>query len=228
MDPMTSQPSRTSAVARRAWCWTALPVLALLAACGTTEVETRPVIPPPLVERIPVVVGVYIPAEFRAKVHREKRNGAAYAISLGAGQADGFQRLLEAMFERAVPVPSADAGARTDPEIRGVLEPVLEEFAFITPAEAGGNLYAVSLKYRINRYSPTGELIESWRFTGYGTQTAGALGTKAKEALQQATALAMRDAAAKIATELREQAVVRGLLPGEAGQAPVEVVPPGP
>jgi recombinational DNA repair ATPase RecF len=109
-----------------------------------------------------------------------------------------------------------------------VLEPVLEEFAFITPADAGSNLYAVSLKYRINGYTPTGELRDSWQFTGYGTQAAGSLGSRGKEALQRATALAIRDAAARLATELRDQAVIRGLLLGEASQAPAEVVPPGP
>lgn len=227
MQPMTARTLRGSDGERLASLWAALAGLAVLAACGTTEFVSKPAIPEPLVEKIPVVVGVYIPAEFREQVHREKRNGAAFAISLGAGQANGFQRLLDAMFVRTVPVPAADAGARTDPAIRGVLEPVLEEFAFITPAEAGSNLYAVSVKYRINGYTPTGQLIDSWRFTGYGTQAAGSLGTKAKEALQQATALAIRDAAAKLATELRDQAVIRGLLPGETGQAPVELVPPG-
>lgn len=205
-----------------------LSLLALVSACGTTEFEARPVIPPPLITRIPVVVGVYIPAEFREKVHREKRDGTEYAIAVGKGQADGFVRLLDAMFTRTVAVPSVDAGARTDPEIRGVFEPVLEEFAFITPADSGSDLYAVSVKYRINGYSPTGQLVESWTFTGYGTQSSSSLGSGRKEALQQATALALRDAGAKLATEFREQAVVRGLLPADAGPAPVEVVPPGP
>lgn len=205
-----------------------LSLLALVSACGTTEFEARPVIPPPLITRIPVVVGVYIPAEFREKVHREKRDGTEYAIAVGKGQADGFVRLLDAMFTRTVAVPSVDAGARTDPEIRGVFEPVLEEFAFITPADSGSDLYAVSVKYRINGYSPTGQLVESWTFTGYGTQSSSTLGSGRKEALQQATALALRDAGAKLATEFREQAVVRGLLPADAGPAPVEVVPPGP
>jgi len=43
--------------------------------------------------------------------------------------------------------------------------------------------------------------------------------------------LAMRDAAAKLATEFRDQAVVRGLLPalpGAATEVPVEVAPPPP
>ena len=224
---MSSSSSGSRCAGRRGWS-AVLPVLALLAACGTTEFEAKPVIPPPLVTKIPVVVGVYVPPEFSGKVHREKRNGAEYAIALGQGQADGFMRLLEALFLRAVPVPSVDAGARTDPEIRGVLEPVLEEYAFITPADSGSKLYAVSLKYRINGYDPAGRLVDSWSFTGYGAHSLEGMGTSATEALQKATALAMRDAGAKLATEFRDQAVVRGLLPAEAEQAPVEVAPPGP
>lgn len=228
MEPMSHRQLRARETARGPWRRVVPPLLALLSACGTTEFEAKPVIPQPLITRIPVVVGVYIPAEFREKVHREKRDGSEYAIAVGKGQADGFVRLLDAMFARTVAVPSVDAGASTDPEIRGVFEPVLEEFAFITPADSGSDLYAVSVKYRINGYSPTGQLVESWTFTGYGTQSSSALGSGRKEALQQATALALRDAGAKLATEFREQAIVRGLLPADAGQPPVEVVPPGP
>jgi len=49
---------------------------------------------------------------------------------------------MTAMFTRVVPVPSVDAGAATDPEIRGVLEPVLEDFSFVTPRETGTSVYA--------------------------------------------------------------------------------------
>jgi hypothetical protein len=46
--------------------------------------------------------------------------------------------------------------------------------------------------------------------------------------LQRATTLAMRDAGAKLVTEFREQAIVRGLLPaGLEAEAPLEVqLPP--
>ena len=50
--------------------------------------------------------------------------------------------------------------------------------------------------------------------------------TQGKPALQQATALAMRDAGAKLATEFREQAIARGLLSAEAEQPPAEVAAP--
>jgi len=227
---MKHLPFRGRSTARRVAARGLLPTLglALLAGCGTTKLEAQPSFPAPLITPIPVVVGVYIPAQFGASVHEEKRDGVGYSIAVGKAQAAGFQRLLTAMFTRAVPVQAVDAGAATDPEIRGVLEPVLEEFSFITPRDAGTPLYAVSLKYRVNAYTPTGELFESWTFTGYGAQPASNMPGQGMAALQRATTLAMRDAGAKLVTEFREQAIVRGLLPaGPEAEAPLEVqLPP--
>jgi hypothetical protein len=201
-------------------------VLALVAGCGTTQFEVQPRIPTPLVTRIPIVVGVYLPPEFRDKVHREKREGVDVAISIGKAQSEGFMRLMNAMFTRAVPVPAADAGAQTDPEIRGVIEPVLEDFAFVTPAESGSDTYAVSLRYRFNGYRPDGKFVDSWTFTGYGAAANAGMLSRGTEALQKAAQLAMRDAGARLATEFREQAVVRGLLPEVAPSPGTEVVAP--
>jgi hypothetical protein len=211
--------------------WALLGVLAaavLLAGCAPTQFEVRSVIPPPLVTRIPVVVGLHLPPGFRTAVHREEREGAEYVMEIGRAQTEGFERLMAAMFTRAVPVASVDAGAATDPEIRGVLEPVLEDFSFVTPRETGRSMYAVSLKYRIIAYSPAGQLVESWTFTGYGAQASSPIPTQGTESLRQATALAMRDAGAKLAAEFREQAIARGLLDEKEGEAPVEVQSPGP
>jgi hypothetical protein len=198
---------------------------ALLAGCGTTQFEAESVIPQPLVTRIPVVVGVHVPAEFREAVHREKRDGVDYVISFGKAQANGFDRLMSAMFERIVPVASVDAGAVTDPAVRGVFEPVLEDFSFVTPRDTGTQLYAVSLKYRINAYTPDGKAVDSWTFTGYGAQAGSSVPGQGKTALQQAAGLAMRDAGAKIAVEFREQAIVRGLIDAAAPLVEVEVQP---
>lgn len=201
-------------------------MLVLLPGCGTTQFETQSVIPPPLVTRIPVVVGVRVSPEFRTAVHREERDGAEYVIAVGKAQSDGFDRLMQAMFERVVPVPAIETGAVTDPEVRGVFEPVLEDFSFVTPRDTGTPLYAVSLKYRINAYTPAGKAVDSWTFTGYGAQAGRSMPGRGKVALQQAASLAMRDAGAKIAVEFREQAIVRGLIDQDAPLAEVEVQPP--
>ncbi|HEX9208729.1 MAG TPA: hypothetical protein VF851_10860, partial [Steroidobacteraceae bacterium] len=95
-----------------------------------------------------------------------------------------------------------------------------------TPADSGTQFYAASLRYTIRLYSPRGELADSWTFTGYGTQPGSSFPGKGDAALQAATRLAMRDAAAKLAAEFREQAIARGLIgPGTAVPA-AEVVPP--
>ena len=104
---------------------------------------------------------------------------------LGKAQAAGFMRILNAMFNRVVPVASPRDAAATDAEIRGVLEPVLEDYAFVTPADSGTSTYAASLRYTIRLYSPQGELTESWTFTGYGAQSASQFPGKGAEALAQ-------------------------------------------
>mgnify|MGYP006318236309 CR=1 FL=1 len=60
----------------------ALPVLLiLLGGCSATQVETRAGLPAPLVDRLPLRVGIYYPREFREYVHREKRQNIDYEIT---------------------------------------------------------------------------------------------------------------------------------------------------
>jgi hypothetical protein len=191
----------------------------------TTRFEPKPSIPTPLVVRIPAVVGIYMSPDFRTKVYAEERDGAKYEVALGKAQSEGFERLMNAMFTRTVTVPGTDAGARTDPQIRGVLEPILEDYSFVTPRDAGARIFAVSLKYRINGYDPAGKMFESWTFTGYGSVAAPTLPGSSAEPLQEATGLAMRDAGAKLAAEFKDAAIARGLIPAEGVAAPAEVTP---
>jgi len=201
----------------------------LLAGCKPTQFEAASDnIPPPLIDRIPVVVGVYIAPEFRDKVYKEKGRGGSYEIGLGKAQTTGFLRMMQAMFTRVVIVATPAAAAATDPEIRGVLEPVLEDYAIVTPGDAGSDDYAASLKYSVKLYSPKGELVDSWTFTGYGSQPGSAIPGKGDAALKAATALAMRDAAAKLVAEFRDQAIARGLLPQSPAPTTTEVAPPTP
>ena len=204
--------------------------LLVLAGCAPTQFEAQPDVPPPLIEKIPVTIAVHLPLEFREKVYEEKREqgGGDYSIGLGKAQTAGFMRIMEAMFARVVTVSSPAAAAQTDPSIRGVLEPVLEDFAFVTPMDSGTQSYAASLKYTIRLYSPQGELKDSWTFTGYGSQPASAFPGGGDEALQAATRLAMRDAAAKLAAEFHEQAIARGLIGPGAATVPAELAPPPP
>jgi hypothetical protein len=211
----------------RAVGWVCVAALGLVA-CAPTQFEAQPDVPAPLIEKIPVTIGVHLPLEFREKVYEEKREqgGGEYSIGLGKAQTTGFMRILEAMFARVVVVSSPAAAAQADPSIRGVLEPVLDDFAFVTPIDSGTQSYAASLKYTIRLYSPQGELQDSWTFTGYGSQPVSAFPGVGDEALQAATRLAMRDAAAKLAAEFHEQAIARGLIGPGSAPVPREVAAP--
>jgi hypothetical protein len=197
--------------------------LVMLAGCGPIRLIANTNIPAPLVMKIPVGVALFIPKEFSQYVHREERWSTDWNVELGKAQSDGITRLVNAMFERVVPVDSVNAGTQAQ-GIRAILEPSIEEYAFVTPRDAGSPFFAVSIKYRVNVYLPDGKLADSWGFTGYGTSPAQGLSSEAP--LAAATALAMRDAGAKLAVEFREQAIVRGLLP-QPESADLPPPPPG-
>ena len=189
--------------------------LVALAGCGPVKLIANTNIPTPLVVKMPIAVALFIPKEFSSYVHNEERWSTDWHVELGAAQSEGITRLMNAMFERVIAVESVSAGqAHADNGVRAILEPSVEEFAFVTPRDAGSPFFAVSIKYRVNIYLPNGKLADSWGFTGYGT--APAQGLSSAPPLQTATALAMRDAGAKLAVEFREQATVRGLLPDSA------------
>lgn len=188
--------------------------MVLLAGCGPVKLVATTNIPPPLVVKIPIGVALFVPPEFSSYVHKEERWSTKWHVELGKAQTDGITRLLNAMFERVVPVDSVNAGTQVPGGVAAILEPSIEEYAFVTPRDAGSPFYAVSIKYRVNVYLPDGKLADSWGFTGYGTSPSQGLSSEAP--LSAATALAMRDAGAKLAVEFREQAVMRGLLPESA------------
>lgn len=195
----------------------------LLGGCGPVKLVATTNIPPPLVVKIPVSVALFVPPEFATFVHNEERAGTDWHVELGKAQTDGLTRLLNAMFEHVIKVESLNAGSGAA-DVRAILEPSVEEYAFVTPRDAGSPFFAVSIKYRINVYTPDGRLADSWGFTGYGT--APSQGISSDMPLTQATALALRDAGAKLAVEFREQAIMRGLLP-EGAVPDTPVLPPG-
>lgn len=206
-------------VAARLTLGVAAAGLLLAAGCGPVKLVATSNIPTPLVVKIPVSVALFIPKDFAEFVYKEERSGTDWNISLGKAQSDGLTRLLTAMFDRVVMVDSVNAGSQAGSDVRAILEPSVEEYAFVTPRDAGSPFFAVSIKYRVNVYTPDGRLADSWGFTGYGT--APSQGISSSAPLTQATALALRDAGAKLAVEFREQAIVRGLIPESAPLIPV-------
>jgi len=98
-------------------------------------------------------------------------------------------------------------------DLKALFETRVDQYSFVTSRETGGRYYAVTIKYRINLYTPRGEKVDSYTLTGYGNSLA--MGMSGGKPLTQATKTAMRDAAAKFLVQFPDQAPAQQLARNE-------------
>ena len=96
---------------------------AMLGACTTTKLDTRAQLPPPLLEQLPVRVGLYYSKEFREYIHRETRANIDYEVTLGPAHVTNMDWLLKAMFRDVVHVDDPTRVGSMSPPLTLVLEP---------------------------------------------------------------------------------------------------------
>ena len=191
----------------------------LLSACTATKLTTLAELPPPLLDKEPVRIGIYYSKEFREFVHRETRSQIEYEITLGPAHVTNLDWLLKAMFAEVVPVEDPTRVADMRPPLVLVLEPKFEEYSFLTPKDVAGEAFIVTIRYLLTLYDGSGARVDSFTYTGYGREKARTLASK--EPLAIATQRAMRDAGAKVAVELTDQEAVRLLLRNAVDPSPV-------
>lgn len=165
----------------------------MMAGCGSNVTLPSPTIPKPLVEQIPMSVGLRMPADFEMFVHEEMVYGKQdWSINLGRSNAALFEQLLKFMFAGVTKV-----GADDDPlsmPLDALIEPSIDAFEFSTPEQSNTDAFAVWIRYRIKVYDRKGKLVSNWPVSAYGKSQTTTLGKT--DALQRAAVLAMRDAAA--------------------------------
>jgi hypothetical protein len=196
----------------------AVLVVLLLSGCTATKLTTQAQLPPPLIDKLPVRVGVHYSKEFAEYVHKETRSQIDYEVTLGPAHVTNLNWLLGAMFAELVEVDDPSAVADIRPPLLFVLEPKFEEFSFLTPKDVAGEAFVVTIRYLLTLYDGSGGRVDSFTYTGYGREKARTLASK--EPLAIATQRAMRDAGAKVAVELTDQEAVRLLLRNPANPMP--------
>lgn len=214
----------------------ALPIAAalLLAACGGVQIKPDPVIPKALIEPLPADVGIVVASDMRNFKHSETRWGSDWLIDLGGGHLHLVQSLFKAEFRRVQEFNDVES-ARAATGLEAIFEPRIEQYSFATARETGGRYYAVTVRYRINMYTPAGDLADSFTLTGYGNSLAK--GMSGGRPLELASIGAMRDAAAKFLVQFPTQPAGQRLARGEmivveaktemaaSGSAAIETVP---
>jgi len=162
----------------------------LLAGCGSSVKLQAPTIPEPLLEQIPMSVGLRMAENF---VHEEKVYGREqWSIDLGRSNAALFEQLFAHMFATVTVL-----GPDDDPQsmsLDALIETSIDAFEFSTPDQSNTEAFAVWIRYRLRVYDKAGDLISNWPVAAYGKSQTTTMG--GSDALQRAAVLAMRDAAA--------------------------------
>src|SRR6187549_1753155 len=195
----------------------AVAAAACLAGCGGSQVIVESTFPKPLVEALPVSMGVIIPDELYNFIYTEDiPDQSLWTIALGDANVAMLAPLFEGMFQQTRDIDSL-ALAANDSSLDGVIEPKLEKFEFDVPQGERDKFVEVWLQYAITVYDPSGATIIEWPVSGYGKSE---LARDAEDAVQRAAVVAMREAGATIATKFSEQPQIKVWLGGIGHAAP--------
>jgi hypothetical protein len=199
----------------------AVAAAACLAGCGGSQVIVESTFPKPLVEALPVSMGVIIPDELYNFIYTEDiPDQSLWTIALGDANVAMLAPLFQGMFQETRDIDSL-ALAANDSSLDGVIEPKLEKFEFDVPQGERDKFVEVWLQYAITVYDPSGATIIEWPVSGYGKSE---LSRDAEDAVQRAAVVAMREAGATIATKFSEQPQIKVWL-GSIGHAAPTVGP---
>src|SRR5512143_1157479 len=125
---------------------TALFIVLTLGGCAGANVQMQGEIPTPLVNRLPVRMGLYLEPALVQYVFEEKiQDHGDWRVEVGPMQKKLFEQITRAMFLDAVPVNSI---APADADLDAVLAPSIAEFQISIPSQTRSDFYEVWIKYQ--------------------------------------------------------------------------------
>jgi len=171
-------------------------LLLILTACEQSmSLRVESEIPIPVIDRMPVKMGVIFQDELRNYVSEENSDERPnWKIESGSSHVALFQQLLSSMFEEIKEV----AGTGADTTVDAVLAPTVAEMQFALPAETKTDFYEAWVKYNMELFNQDGSRIANWSVTGYGKSSTEFMKSRDK-GLNAAVNQALRDAGAKFA-----------------------------
>lgn len=183
-------------------------VAAVLCAGCTTTFSADADFPPPLVETLPLTVGVYYAEDFLTHRHQgTNTQGAKWAVELGPANIAAFDRLFSVLFQEVARVSQPELWDSPLRDADAVIAPELESYRVAMPGDFDERHYTVWIEYRMRVLGPDGVLIANWLVDAYGQSLPR--GIRHEQSMREATRLAMRDAAALVAIHFRHQPAIR-------------------
>jgi hypothetical protein len=192
-----------------------LLVLTLYAGYGYTSTEVVPIdanLPKrPLIEALPITIGVYYSPEFSTHESIEEVEGDRdrYKFNLGSESVALFDQVFASMFEKVIHVENRHPLKTDGPKVNAVIEPRIGYLRIgVAPKSQNADEYCwVRIYYHITLYSPDGGLLALFTVDAVGESRPGhSIGVKS---FGEAMHFAMRDAAAQVMTGFSEEPAVR-------------------
>src|SRR5262245_33532253 len=119
-------------VGRSKRCWLGVAVGACLVGCGSSQVIVESTFPTPLIDPLPVKMGIIIPDELYNFIHTEDfPDQSLWTIALGDANVAMLEPLFKRMFRETTDVTAVPVAS--DASLDGVIEPKLEKFEFDVP-----------------------------------------------------------------------------------------------
>jgi hypothetical protein len=199
--------------------WSAILASTLLFGCGSSQVIVESSFPKPLIEPLPLSMGVIIPDELYNFIYTEDiPDQSLWTIALGDANVAMLEPLFRGMFRETTDVDAVPQAA--DTALDGVIEPKLDKFEFDVPVGERDEFVEVWMQYQITVYEPGGATVLQWPVSGYGKSE---LVRDPEDAVQRAAIVAMREAGATIATKFSQQPQIKDWLEGKGYGTPVTV-----
>ena len=202
-----------TSVNRLRWLFALLMLLAV-AGCGPNRVVVDGNFPPPLIEPLPLTLGVWFGDDFALHEFSEEakgRNESSWVVNTGAAQIKMWDSLLAGMFKQVTVLTSPPQPGQLVPVVDAVLIPHVEELQYAIPAHTQIKVYEIWIRYRFELVSPSGRPIAEWTMSSYG-KTPTAFLQSDQEAVNLAAVMALRDAGAHFVSQFTQIPAVQGWL----------------
>jgi hypothetical protein len=195
--------------------------LLLVAGCGPTKVVVQGNFPSPLMEPLPLKLGIWYPEEFSSHEffdQAKSRSESGWIVQTGAAQVQMWDTLLAGMFYETVPMKGEPGPQQMNPLVDAVLIPRVDELQYAIPQHTNVKVYEIWMRYRFELVTTNGEPIAEWTMSAYG-KTPTAFLRSDEAAVNLAAVMALRDAGANFATSFHRVPEVQAWLESRSAAA---------
>ena len=188
----------------------------LTAGCATKQVDVEGNFPSPLLDPLPITLGVIYPSAFAKHEFFDEAKGRAesdWLVKTGEAQVEFWDILFGGMFDEVVHIRDWETVQSRGSEIDGVLIPAIADLQYTIPTHTNVKIYEIWMRYEFRlvdvaaihqqedgalSFNPD-ERLAAWPITAYGKTPTAFLQTD-EEAVNLAAVVALRDAGAHFVT----------------------------